>query len=134
MKITLTIEIDNVTNSVSVVQEEPKDNKEPIKNSDLSNVVIPEHLEDIGEPLPKGRNSTMPRPRTDEYPFTIRDAKDEIERYHISMVDLAKTMGNFPIIKLRNIFRYDTRRLTQEDYNIILRAIQEIVDARNNII
>lgn len=128
MKITLTIEIDDKENRVTVVpEEEVKPQKE---TPNLDNVVIPEHLESIGERIPKGRNSTMPRPRTEDYPYNVADAKEELEKANVNIAELARTMGNFPANKLRNIFRYDNRRFTREEYNVILRAIQEIKKSR----
>lgn len=134
MKITLSIEIDDTSKSVTVKQEEPVSNDSVVSNvsgvRDVSNVVIPEQLDNIGEVLQKGYASSKPRPRTEEYPFTVADAKEELKKNNVNIAELARALGNFPPVKLRNIFRYDTRRFTRQDFEIILRAIQDVVKSR----
>lgn len=134
MKITLSIEIDDTNKSVTVKQEEPVSNDSVVSNvsgvRDVSNVVIPEQLDNIGEVLQKGYAASAPRPRTAELPFTVADAKAELKKNNVNITELARALGNFPPVKLRNIFRYDTRRFSGEDYDIILRAIQEVVKSR----
>lgn len=131
MRITLSIEIDDTSKSVTVKQEEPVSNDSVVSNvSGVSNVVIPEQLDNIGEVLQKGYAASKPRPRTEELPFTVADAKAELKKNNVNITELAKALGNFPPVKLRNIFRYDTRRFSREDYDIILRAIQGVVKSR----
>lgn len=131
MKITLSIEIDDTSKSVTVKQEEPVSNDSVVSGvRDVSNVVIPEKLNNIGEVLQKGYAASAPRPRTSELPFTVADAKAELKKNNVNITELARALGNFPPVKLRNIFRYDTRRFSGEDYDIILRAIQEVVKSR----
>lgn len=131
MKITLSIEIDDTSKSVTVKQEEPVSNDSVVSSvRDVSNVGIPEKLNNIGEVLQKGYAASAPRPRTEELPFTVADAKAELKKNNVNIAELARALGNFPPVKLRNIFRYDTRRFSREDYDIILRAIQEVVKSR----
>lgn len=120
MKITLTIEVDGDSITVAPNKEVPVVEE---KHNDLPDE-IPQNLESIGEVLPKGATAHLPRPRTDEYPFNVGDAKEELKKNHITLASLARCMGNFPAPRLRNIFRYDNRRFTREEYNVILKAIE----------
>ena len=85
----------------------------------------------IGEALPKGRNAREYLPRTEEFPYNVADAKKLLEQNDITIGKLAKAMGNFPEHKLRNIFRYDNRRFTKQDFDVILKAIDDINDKKN---
>lgn len=120
MKITLTIEVDN-NGSVTVQPNTvAKDNQVPV---DMN-------VTNLGEKLPRGWHAADARPRTEEYPFNVADAKLEMDRKNVSIPELAREIGNFPVPKLRNIFRYDTRRFTKEEYNVILKAIDEVVKSK----
>lgn len=146
MKITLTIEVDN--NNITVTPVEQKDihtvqevkqeqekasekvqdvNQLEINKNNLDNVVIPTNLKTIGERLPKGKNAVDYNPRTEDYPFNVKDAKKVLKENRVNMTELAREMGNFPAAKLRNIFRYDNRRFTKEEFNVILKAVDNIV-------
>lgn len=54
----------------------------------------------------------------------------ELKKYDITISQLAGVLG-FDTTKLRNIFRYDSRRFTRDEYNVILKAIAEIKEANN---
>lgn len=139
MKIAFTVTVDVEGNNIKVDPESiSKSVNNTIENAsksvndsvDLSNVNIPEHITTIGERLPKGRYSTLPRPRTDEYPYNVADVKKELQDNSVTIGELARVMGNFPVATLRNIFRYDNRRFTKEEYNVILKCIDEIKKSR----
>lgn len=138
MKITLTIEVDDnkvtVTPVTEVTKEEVK-TEEPVAEINeepkvLDNITIPENLTTIGERLPKGKNATSYQPRTEEFPFNVKDAKRILKENKVYISELAKALGNFPAAKLRNIFRYDNRRFTKAEFNVILKAVDNIVKER----
>lgn len=135
MRITFTISVDVDENKVTVTQgnknvvetvDNACKNVVDIPDVDIENVVIPDKIDSLGEKMPKGRWATAPRPRTEEYPFNVADVKREMTKYHITFAELARELGNYPVQKLRNIFRYDSRRFTAQDYNVILKAIDLI--------
>lgn len=144
MKITLTIEVDNdnvvVSPNKNIVNPETITAPVEVKVNEHLNMEEPSQ-EDIdkigssgaiGETLPKGRGASDPRPRTEEYPFNVADAKREMNRAGVNISALAHAMGEFPVTRLRNIFRYDTRRFTKEEYNVILKAIDIVEKTKAN--
>lgn len=143
MKITFTITLDVDEKGITVSQEDNKNvinipetsskNVTELPEVDMENVTIPDKIERLGEKLPKGRWATKPRPRTEEYPFNAGDIKKEMSKYNITFTELARELGNYPVQKLRNIFRYDNRRFTMTDYNVILKAIDLINKSREII-
>lgn len=144
MKITLTIEVDDNKVAVTPVAQptvEPVSQEEveqPVNesNEDTSNKETEQEetkqeettckFKTIGEKLPKGRYATNYLPRTEHYPYNVKDAKNLLDEYKINISELAKAMGDFPAVKLRNIFRYDYRRFTKEEFDVILKAIDQI--------
>ena len=152
MKITLTIEVDDNKVTVTPVAQptvepvaqptvEPVSQEEveqPVNesNEDTSNKETEQEetkqeettckFKTIGEKLPKGRYATNYLPRTEQYPYNVKDAKTLLDEYKINISELAKAMGAFPAVKLRNIFRYDYRRFTKEEFDVILKAIDQI--------
>lgn len=147
MKITLTIEVNdngitvspgqvdvvNKENSVttevaSTSKIKTTDNSIKLDTFDLNSVVIPENMTTIGEDLPKGRAQQIRK--TTEYPYNVLDAKQVLKDNNVNLAQLSRAMCNFPSAKLRNIFRYDYRRFTKEEFNVILKAIDNIVKER----
>lgn len=132
MKITLTIEVED--NKVTVTPITQEDSNKEIEQDDKNVIKVPEvvtekkkcDFDTIGETLPKGRYATSYLPRTEEYPYNVKDAKSLLDEYNINIGELARAMGNFPSVKLRNIFRYDYRRFTKEEFDVILKAINSI--------
>lgn len=137
MRITLTIDVEDGNVAVLKNQQEPV--KEIVPVTQVQEVKEEQPKEDtamfpignrqFGERLPKGRWAARVKPRTDEYPFNVGDAKEELQKNNISMTALAKCLG-IDLPKLRNIFRYDTRRFTRKDYDVILKAIEIIKQQR----
>ena len=147
MKITLTIEVDDNKVTVTPVAQptvEPvaQPTVEPVVQEEVAQPAVDSNkdaskketeqeettceLKTIGEKLPKGRYATNYLPRTEQYPYNVKDAKTLLDEYKINISELAKAMGNFPAVKLRNIFRYDYRRFTKEEFDVILKAIDQI--------
>lgn len=92
----------------------------------------------IGEKLSKGyhsNNKYMIEGRTEEYPYNVLDAKALLMKYKIKYTELAKELGNYDVVKLRNLFRIDGRRFTEKDFNAIISAIHNVLITRseNNI-
>lgn len=136
MKITLTIEVeDNKVTGVTAVNQ-TKDIVASVPVAQVENTEDEQNTKvvddrTIGEALPKGRNAREYLPRTEEFPYNVADAKKLLEQNDITIGKLAKAMGNFPEHKLRNIFRYDNRRFTKQDFDVILKAIDDINDKKN---
>lgn len=121
MRITLTIDVEDGNIAVFNKAQEPvtqQTTKEEITVPQIGN-------KQFGEKLPKGRYAARVRPRTEEYPFNVGDAKEEMDKEHVTMHELANCLG-IDTPRLRNIFRYDTRRFTRKDYDVILKAIAQI--------
>lgn len=137
MRITLTIDVEagNVAvlkNQQDLVKEVvPVAQVQEVKEEQSTNdtAMFPIGNRQFGERLPKGRWAAKVKPRTDEYPFNVGDAKEELQKNNISMSALSRCLG-IDLPKLRNIFRYDTRRFTRKDYDVILKAIEIIKEQR----
>lgn len=137
MRITLTIDVEagNVAvlkNQQDLVKEVvPVAQVQEVKEEQSTNdtAMFPIGNRQFGERLPKGRWAAKVKPRTDEYPFNVGDAKEELQKNNISMSALSRCLG-IELPKLRNIFRYDTRRFTRKDYDVILKAIEIIKEQR----
>lgn len=125
MRITLTIDVED--GNVAVLNNQQKPIKEEQPKEDMT--IVPIGNRQFGERLPKGRWAAKVKPRTDEYPFNVGDAKEELQKNNISMSALSRCLG-IELPKLRNIFRYDTRRFTRKDYDVILKAIEIIKEQR----
>lgn len=130
MRITLTIDIDNNNNVIVNTNSNTPSNEDTIKETVSSNVEESKEPKTLGEKLSKGRYASRQRPRTEEYPFNVGDAKRELQKNNITIGQLASVLG-IDQPKLRNIFRYDNRRFTRDDYNVILKAIDEITHPEN---
>ena len=137
MRITLTIDVED--GNVAVLNNQQKPVKEGVPVTQVQEVKEEQPTDDtamfpignrqFGERLPKGRWAAKVKPRTDEYPFNVGDAKEELQKNSISMSALSRCLG-IELPKLRNIFRYDTRRFTRKDYDVILKAIEIIKEQR----
>lgn len=137
MRITLTIDVED--GNVAVLNNQQKPIKEGVSVAQVQEVKEEQPTDDtamfpignrqFGERLPKGRWAAKVKPRTDEYPFNVGDAKEELQKNNISMSALSRCLG-IELPKLRNIFRYDTRRFTRKDYDVILKAIEIIKEQR----
>ena len=137
MRITLTIDVE--AGNVAVLNNQQKPVKEGVpvvqvqevkeEQSTNDTAMFPIGNRQFGERLPKGRWAAKVKPRTDEYPFNVGDAKEELQKNNISMSALSRCLG-IDLPKLRNIFRYDTRRFTRKDYDVILKAIEIIKEQR----
>lgn len=137
MRITLTIDVED--GNVAVLNNQQKPVKEGVPVTQVQEVkeeqpkedmtIVPIGNRQFGERLPKGRWAAKVKPRTDEYPFNVGDAKEELQKNNISMTALSRCLG-IELPKLRNIFRYDTRRFTRKDYDVILKAIEIIKEQR----
>ena len=133
MRITLTIDVED--GNVAVLNNQQKPVKEVVPVAQVQEVKEEQPKEDtsmfpigsrqFGERLPKGRWAAKVKPRTDEYPFNVGDAKEELQKNNISMSALSRCLG-IELPKLRNIFRYDTRRFTRKDYDVILLSLIHI--------
>lgn len=62
-----------------------------------------------------------------EYPYIAAQVKDFLNKVNISIPTIAKEIGMEPLT-LRNLLRRDDRGFTEEDYNVIIKAAQEIKD------
>lgn len=137
MRITLTIDVE--AGNVAVLKNQQDLVKEVVPVAQVQEVKEEQPTDDtamfpvgnrqFGERLPKGRWAAKVKPRTDEYPFNVGDAKEELQKNNISMSALSRCLG-IELPKLRNIFRYDTRRFTRKDYDVILKAIEIIKEQR----
>lgn len=137
MRITLTIDVED--GNVAVLKNQPEPVKEIAPVTQVQEVKEEQPTDDtarfpignrqFGERLPKGRWAAKVKPRTDEYPFNVGDAKEELQKNNIGMTALSRCLG-IDLPKLRNIFRYDTRRFTRKDYDVILKAIEIIKEQR----
>lgn len=109
---------------------------ESIKSLGTEKIEMPDisHQEWIGEVFGKGNTRVRQyqvEGRTEEYPYNVLDAKALMKKYKIGFAELAREMGGFDVIKLRNIFRNDYRRFTAKDFNVIIKAIHNILIDRN---
>lgn len=109
---------------------------ESIKSLGPDKIEMPDisHQEWIGEELGKGNVKSRQyqvEGRTEEYPYNVLDAKALMKKYGITFTELSRAMGGFNAIKLRNIFRIDGRRFTAKDFNVIIKAIHNILLDRN---
>lgn len=133
MKITLTIEVDNA-NNVTVTQADNKNmqNVPTIPEVEVAPADSIPVITTIGEVLPKGKHQEELelRPRTEEYPFNVADVKRVMQENDVNIPQLCRALGNFPASRMRNLFRYDSRRFNKKDYSIILRAIEEVKKSR----
>lgn len=142
MRITLTIDIDD-TNKIIVSSTEDKINTsttekqqpekveqqveqvEQVKNAEG---VIELTDEERSLIKPEGRGGRRVGPpvlsggRTKEYPFNSGDIKSIMKQRRIKFKQLAEELG-MDVIQLRNMFRWDTRRFTEQEYNVIMKAI-----------
>ena len=62
-----------------------------------------------------------------EYPYIAAQVKDFLNKVNISIPAIAREIGMEPLT-LRNLLRRDDRGFTEEDYNVIIKAAQELKD------
>lgn len=147
MKISFTIEIDDLNNSkvnvvpqvvesptnISVPQEPVKE--EPVKGRYISRKVSPTTSikrepknvtrEWIGEGLPRETGKRIVLKGLKEYPYNAAMVKDYIDKSGVRVSAVAKVIG-MDDIRLRNILRWDNRGFSEEDYNVIVEAVESI--------
>lgn len=129
MKITFTIEIDE-GHSVTVSQKDERQ-EEPVKEvlvkegPTLTRTWIGE-----GTPGRKGRGKYHMLKGTSEYPYCAAQIKDMLEKMSAPVATVGKALGMNPVT-FRNLLRRDDRGFSEEDYNVIMKAIQQVRDDRN---
>lgn len=61
------------------------------------------------------------------YPYIAAQVKDFLNKVNIPIPAIARKIGMEPVT-FRNLLRRDDRGFTEEDYNVIIKAAQEIKD------
>ena len=95
-----------------------------------------DNIDDIDPAIRKVPGSKSPNPgkgniqkRTEEYPYVCADIKALIKAFKVTYEDLANCIGvDYDILK--NQFKSDLRRFTRQDFNVILKAITTIYEAK----
>ena len=144
MKITFTIEIDDINNSkvnvVPQVVESPTNTsvpQEPVKEKSI--VEAPPTVADepkkfkrdwIGEGVARATGRRIVLKGRKEYPYDAAMVKDYIRKSNVKVSAVARAIG-MDDIKLRNILRWDNRGFTEEDYNVIIKAVESVKQQEN---
>ena len=61
------------------------------------------------------------------YPYIATQVKDFLNKVNIPIPAIAREIGMEPVT-FRNLLRRDDRGFTEEDYNVIIKAAQELKD------
>ena len=125
MRISFTIEIDDVrTSDVKVQSADVKvqDNMEEKGEEKITREWIGE-----GRPGNHGKGKHHLLKGAASYPYIAAQVKDFINKAGVTIPAIAREIGMDPIT-FRNLLRRDDRGFTEEDYNVIIKAVQEIKD------
>lgn len=71
--------------------------------------------------------------RTANFPYLSIDVKTVMQKFKVGNAELAQAIGLMNPLDLRNALRSDTRRFTKEEYFVILKACNEILENREMV-
>ena len=137
MRLTFTVVIDEIEKSgVTVVQDTVKPTKQEVVENKVNDLPVPpkkpEHKEDkfvptrewIGEGHPNGRGWYNKVGEAD-MPYCAAQVKDLLTKLNVPISAVGKAIGMDPA-RFRNLLRIDARGFSEEDYNVIMKAAQEV--------
>ena len=79
------------------------------------------------------RKMTPDQYRTEEYPYLSADVKALLRKLRVGVTEISRVIGVIDPNNFRNALRGSTRRFTKEEYFVILKACNEILENREMV-